>query len=273
MGMEESMFANHFQGDTYETASYRRRFLLDSILLGCRWTFYLKYLYVCYKAGKAALQGRLGVDGQIAHSYQTLLVAEGCGAKISIKGMDNIDKADGPAVLIGNHMSMLETAVMVAFISPRKPAIFVVKAALFDIPFYGHIMRAMGNIGVARSNPREDLKKVISEGKKRLEAGKSIILYPQSTRSAEFNPKRFNSIGVKLAKEAKVSIIPFALKTDFLANGKWAKDLGPIQRNKKVYFEFGEPIKVRGHGKEEHQKIIEFIQDRLKKWNSLPDTF
>src|SRR5262245_49167767 len=36
--------------------------------------------------------------------------------------------------------------------------------------------------------------RVISEGQKRLEAGKSIILYPQSTRSAEFNPKRFNSI-------------------------------------------------------------------------------
>jgi 1-acyl-sn-glycerol-3-phosphate acyltransferase len=117
----------------------------------------------------------------------------------------------------------------------------------------------------------ERYSRFISEGKKRLEAGKSIVLYLQSTRSAEFNPKRFNSIGVKLPKEAKVSIIPFALKTDFLANGKWVKDLGPIQRNKKVYFEFGEPIKVSGHGKEEHQKIIEFAQFlavcRRSKWS------
>src|SRR5262245_65718234 len=120
MGMEESMFANHFQGDTYETPSYRRRFLLDRMLLGCRWTFYFKYLHVCYKAGKTALQGRLGVDGQIAHSYQTLLVADGCGAKVSIKGMENIAQAEGTAVLIGNHMRVLAAAVMVALISPRK---------------------------------------------------------------------------------------------------------------------------------------------------------
>jgi len=35
-----------------------------------------------------------------------------------------------------------------------------------------------------------------------------------------------------------------------------------------VYFEFGEPFKVEGNGKEELSVIVDFIQSRLKKWKS-----
>ena len=71
----------------------------------------------------------------------------------------------------------------------------------------------------------------------------------------------------KLAKAANVPIIPTALKTDFLGNGKLCKDLGPIHRDKEIYFEFGEPImSVEGSGKKEQQQVIDFIISRLKAW-------
>ena len=58
-----------------------------------------------------------------------------------------------------------------------------------------------------------------------------------------------------------------ALRTDFLANGKLVKDLGPIHRHNPVWFEFGEPIlKISGSGKEEHARIIRFIAGRVKDW-------
>ena len=72
---------------------------------------------------------------------------------------------------------------------------------------------------------------------------------------------------MKLAKNASVPVIPLALRTDFLANGKLVKDLGPIRRNCPVWFKFGEPImNVEGNGKAEHNQIVEFITQNLKEW-------
>ena len=70
-----------------------------------------------------------------------------------------------------------------------------------------------------------------------------------------------------MAKAAGVPVIPTALKTDFLGNGKLIKDLGPIHRDREIYFEFGEPImKIEGSGKQEQQQIIDFIESRLLSW-------
>ena len=257
-----------FTEDTYETPQTRSRFLIDYLLLGARWAFYIRNFYVYYKTGRAGAKGLLSPESQAAYSYQNLRVAEGCGARINIKGLDNISKPDGPVILIGNHMSLLETAVMSSFVTPRKPAVFVVKQALFNIPIFGDIMRGMGNIGVGRDNPREDFKKVMGDGEKTLSQGTSIIIYPQSTRAAQFDPTKFNSIGVKLAKKTGTTIIPFALKTDFLSNGKWVKDLGPVNKKNTVFFEFGEPIVVEGNGKKEQQQIVDFIETNLDKWKN-----
>ena len=99
-----------------------------------------------------------------------------------------------------------------------------------------------------------------------LNRGISIIIFPQSTRSLEFKPEEFNSLGVKLAKKAGVEVVPIALKTDFWGSGRLVKELGPIDRRKPIHFRFGEPFEVTGSGKEENQKIIEFIQASLDAW-------
>ena len=170
-------------------------------------------------------------------------------------------------MIIANHMSLLETACLHAFIMPRRDFCFVIKRSLFDVPFFGDIMRHMDCIAVDRVNPRDDFKIVMEEGKKRLDAGRSVVIFPQHTRSEVFDPDTFNSIGVKLAKQASAPIIPLALRTDFLANGKWIKDLGPIRRKNPVWFQFGEPVmKVEGTGKAEHTLIADFIAGKVKEW-------
>jgi len=104
------------------------------------------------------------------------------------------------------------------------------------------------------------------EGSEKLKNGQSVIVFPQSTRDTIFNPENFNSLGIKLAKRNKVPVIPLALKTDFWGTGKLIKDFGPLDPSKKIFFEFGEPFEVSGSGKEEHQRVVEFIKGRLKKW-------
>ena len=109
---------------------------------------------------------------------------------------------------------------------------------------------------------------VLTGGKDRLSRGKSIIVFPQATRSEEFRPERFNSIGIKLAKTAGVPVLPFALKTDFLGNGKYFRDLGPVRPERQVWFEFAPAREVEGNGQDLQHDIINFIQSRLAQWRA-----
>jgi 1-acyl-sn-glycerol-3-phosphate acyltransferase len=128
-------------------------------------------------------------------------------------------------------------------------------------------MRSRDPITVGRSNPRDDLKAVLEGGAERLKAGRSIVIFPQTTRTPVFDPGSFNTIGVKLAKKAGVPVVPIALKTDAWGNGRILKDYGRIIPSRRVHFAFGKPLLIRDRGNEEHAAIIEFISGKLKEWS------
>ena len=65
---------------------------------------------------------------------------------------------------------------------------------------------------------------LMSKGVEHLKNGTSVIVFPQKTRAAEFNPEEFNSIGVKLAKRAGVPVQPLALDTSFWGRGKFISE-------------------------------------------------
>jgi 1-acyl-sn-glycerol-3-phosphate acyltransferase len=261
------MVFNPFPGDSYDTPEGNRRCLLDTLLFGWRGSFYIRNFHVFCVTGRHGKAGTLDQETQTRQSLKNFRIVESCGGSVHLRGLDNTSKFDTPAVIIGNHMSLLETGILHAFLRPRRDFTFVIKRSLLNVPFFGDIMRALNAIPVDRVNPRDDFKTVMEEGKKRLEAGQSVIVFPQSTRSSTFNPAEFNSIGVKLAKNAGVPIIPMALRTDFIENGRSFKDLGPIYPDRPVWFEFAEPMmKVSGTGKAEHEGIVEFVKDRLAKW-------
>jgi 1-acyl-sn-glycerol-3-phosphate acyltransferase len=61
-------------------------------------------------------------------------------------------------------------------------------------------------------------------------------------------------------------VVPVAIKTDFHGNGKWVKDMGPINPQKPLYFKFGDPLPVSGNGREVHLQVVEFITQNLSAW-------
>ena len=257
-----------FKGqDSYSTPEKSSASLLFKLMLRSRWYFYGINFTVFIRCGLCAAKGKLNKAMQIFYSNQNLRLIEKCGGKVNIKGLDNLAALNGqPVVLIGNHMSLLETAVFHAIAREHIDFSFIIKESLYRIPFFRHIMIAMKAIPVGRTNPREDLKTVLTEGKKVLEEGRAIIVFPQSTRSATFEPEKFNTIGVKLAKSAGVKVVPFALKTDFLGIGKRFRDLGPVHPERTVYFEFGPAMEITGNGQDQHKEIINFIQSRFDEW-------
>lgn len=257
-----------FNTDTYDTPIDKPRFWRDRLSLNTRMFFVSGVVNVINTARILANKGRYDDKAWVKSSTDIFKIIEGCGGKIHLRGLNHISSCQEPVVFISNHMSTLETFVFPCIIAPLMKVTFVVKNSLVDHPFFGPVMRSRNPIVVGRDNPREDFKIVMEKGKALLEQGISVIIFPQSTRALTFEPEKFNSLGVKLAKAAHVKVIPVAIKTNFWGNGKVLKDLGPLSRNQPIYMTFGEPLSIKGSGKEEHQFIIDFIQRKLSDWES-----
>jgi 1-acyl-sn-glycerol-3-phosphate acyltransferase len=228
--------------------------------------FYAKMAAVVWSASRLAEQGRYDGAAWIRSSLTVVRALESVGGSFDLQNLNVIQKLTSPCVFIGNHMSILETFVLPCLIRPHRKVTFVVKQSLMAYPRFGQVLRSRNPVVVGRENPREDLRMVLEEGQRRLAAGVSVIIFPQTTRSVEFDPQRFNSLGVKLARRCRVPIVPVALKTDAWGLGKRIKDFGRISPSKRVYICFGEPLSVDGAGKEEHNHVMDFIAAHLNAW-------
>lgn len=228
----------------------------------------LSYASVVLRTRKQAIRKQYFTKEWTDSSFEIFRYIEKIGGKFHITGMENITKSSGPVLFISNHMSTLETMILPSIIAPLKDSTFVVKESLVKHPLFGDVMRSRNPIVVGRKDPRKDFETVMNGGLDLLSKGISIIIFPQSTRSLEFKPEEFNSLGVKLARKAGVEVVPMAIKTDFWGNGKLIKEFGPIDRHKPIHIKFGEPFRVTGNGKEENQRIIDFIQSNLETWKS-----
>ncbi len=226
-------------------------------------SFYSRLPGVVLTAAKLARKGIYYDEDWVRSSRSMIDLLEMVGVSVEMENLSAISKLDSPCVFVGNHMSVLETFVLPCIIQPHTKFTFVVKKSLIDYPVFKHVMRSRDPIVVGRINPREDLKTVMADGLKRLNDGISVLIFPQTTRTTEFDPKAFNTIGIKLAKRAGVPVIPFALKTDAWGIGRWIKDFGKVDPSKQVSFWFGNPITISGKGKDEHEGIIQFILDKL----------
>lgn len=256
-----------FPSDTYLTPSGTRGKFPNRLIKNSSLFFIIRFLSLVFKTRRLAVKGKLDRQAWAISSHRVMKLIERFSGRFHIEGLDNIRQSDGPVVFVSNHMSTLETMVFPCIIASEMEVTFVVKDSLVNFPVFGAVMRARNPIVVSRSNSREDLTIVMNQGKKFLEEGTSIVIFPQKTRKVDFIPDEFNSMGVKLAGRAGVKLIPVAIKTDFWGNGKFIKELGPIYPEKTIYMTFEKPMHIQGTGKEEHKKIIEFISSKLEEWS------
>lgn len=228
--------------------------------------FYFKFIGVVLKAGFRAKRGVYTDQLWGLDSLRIVQLLEEAGLQFEVSGLDNLEKLGKPCVLIGNHMSIMETLILPIIILPYTDVTFVVKDSLLNYPVFKHVMRSRNPVAVTRTNPRQDLKTVMSEGPDRLANNISIVVFPQTTRSTGFDPEHFGSIGTKLAKKADAPIIPFALKTDAWQNGRTLKDFGKLAPEIPVKVAFGKPLEITGKGSDQHQQVVDFIADKLREW-------
>lgn len=251
----------------YHTAPRRVFFLAR------RWPtlfYYTEFLSYVLRYSRRAKRGAFGAEEWWQSSLLSMQGLEKVGVQIEVTGADHLQQVAGPCVLIANHMSTLETICLPAVIEPYKEFTFIVKRGIAEYPIFKHIILSREPIVVDRTNPREDLQVVLEEGNRALAKGRSVLVFPQTTRTLTLDTEHFNSIGIKLAKRANVPVVPVALKTDAWGIGTLVKEFGRIDPTKKVHMAFGAPLPIAGRGAAEHKQIIDFIQERLQAWQASP---
>lgn len=256
----------YFEGYNYNSPEKRPGF--RNWLMRDNWFYFLtKYGQIVLRTRREAMNGVYTTKEWTDSSNEIVRLIERIGGSFRIEGMENIVTTAEPVVFISNHMSTLETMIFPGLIAPHRKVTFVVKDSLVKHPLFGAVMRSREPIVVGRTDPRKDFETVMTEGAELLKKGISIIIFPQSTRSSEFKPEEFNSLGVKLAKKAGVRVVPVAIKTDFWGNGKLIKEIGKLDHSKLIHVKFTEPFFITGNGKEENQKIIDIILGNLAVWS------
>lgn len=229
--------------------------------------YYLKMIRRIVWGAREARRGGLTTEKRVWGSITIIRSLESVGVKFEIENLDAFRKLQHPCVFVSNHMSTLETLIFTGIIEPDRDITFVIKESLVKYPVFKHIMLSMNPVVVTRENPREDFQAVLKGGQERLNRNISVVVFPQTTRSDTFDPDQFNTIGVKLARRAQVPIIPVAIRTDAWGNNeRFVKEFGRIDPSKPVRICFGEPVYIKGNGKDEHEAIVEFISGKLHEW-------
>ena len=228
--------------------------------------YYTQLMILIAGSARVANRGEYTDEKWCRDAQLVTRFVESVGGRLQIGGIEGFAQHPGPFVFISNHMSMLDTFLLPGMILPFHSVTFVVKEALLRYPVFGAIMRAVKPVAVERKNPRKDLKVVFEQGQQLLGANRSIIIFPQATRSVQFDTATFNTLGVKLARKAGVPVVPVALKTDFQQNGRLIKEMGPVKREKTVYIQFGSPMNVEENSQATHRRVMAFIKQNLCDW-------
>jgi 1-acyl-sn-glycerol-3-phosphate acyltransferase len=249
--------------NTYTSPDIKGKYFLSPSL-----TYYFKLIKIIRRSNKFVSKGIYNGENWALSSFWILEALESVGIKHYFEGMDVLRKFDGPAVFIGNHMSTLETMILPSIINPVKRVVFIMKEELIKYPLFGPIGAARHPILVGRTNPRKDLIQAIETGSQRIKENRSIVVFPQKTRSNLLDCKSFNTLGEKIAKKNNVPIIPIAIISDAWGNSniKIIKEFGKIDPQKEVRIAFGEPVYISGNGSEEHQQVLSFIKSKFIKW-------
>jgi 1-acyl-sn-glycerol-3-phosphate acyltransferase len=130
------------------------------------------------------------------------------GVRAIAVGMDNLG-GSGPFVLAANHCSYADVPVLMALLP--VDFLFVAKKEVLSYPLVGRFVRKAGHLTVDRDDAQQGLADAGAVARA-LEAGRSVLFFPEGTFSAAAGLRPFRLGAFKLAVDAGVSVVPLALR-------------------------------------------------------------
>jgi 1-acyl-sn-glycerol-3-phosphate acyltransferase len=137
---------------------------------------------------------------------------------------------------------------------------WIAKKELFSIPIFGTAMRIAGYIGIDRKNLKEAIKN-IDKAVLQIWKGKSIMTFPEDTRSRSGAIKPFKQGAFYLAIETGAPIVPVSIigSEEIMPQ----KSLKIVPRQIKLVI--GKPIEVIKSNIESRYELMEKVRDTIIK--------
>jgi 1-acyl-sn-glycerol-3-phosphate acyltransferase len=188
--------------------------------------------------------------------FVTLAARTVCGVRWDVRGMENLP--DGPVILLSKHQSAWET-IFYCWLMPR-PLIFVFKKELLYIPFFGWGLGMMRMIAIDRSKGRDAMAQVIQTGRKRLDDGQWVIMFPEGTRTSVGQQGKYKAGGAILAIGTKTPVVPIAMNS----GDCWPRNAF-IKKPGLITVSIGKPISPEGLSSAELMAHVEnWIESEMR---------
>ncbi len=185
----------------WELLSYARSLLLTNLLI---------YFYT-------AVMGTLSLFGSIFDSHGrwqhgcarawSWLILKTSGIRVRVEGLEHIDPCRTTIYCV-NHPSAMDIPIL--FVNLPVQFRFLAKRPLFHLPFLGWHLSRSGHIPVDRAHPREALK-TLDDAANKIREGRSVVLFPEGTRSRDGSMLPFKGGSFYLAVRAGVPVVPITL--------------------------------------------------------------
>jgi 1-acyl-sn-glycerol-3-phosphate acyltransferase len=176
-----------------------------------RTVFYLIPVVSLYTIvlGTASLLSTL-VDGSGAFGHRCArawawLILKTTGVRVRVIGVEHLDPGRS-YVLAANHQSIYD--IPIVFTSLPLQLRIVAKDSLGRVPFLGWHLRRTGHLLVDRRNPGPGILKRMAQ---LVRAARSVIVFPEGTRSVNGTVGRFKGGTFLLAIDAGLPVVPVSI--------------------------------------------------------------
>jgi 1-acyl-sn-glycerol-3-phosphate acyltransferase len=182
-----------------------------------------------------------------------LLIA---GARLEVLGRDKVP-SEGPVIYMSNHQGNFD--ILSLFIAIPRQFSWIAKEELFAIPVFGHSMRRAGYVPLDRSDGRRAFKS-LEAAAAMIRNGKSVVVFPEGTRTTDGSLLPFKRGGFLLAEKAGVPIVPITINGSGKLNPCKTLEIYPGT----ITIRFGDPIPTEGRKGAGRDRLMEEVKGAIE---------
>jgi 1-acyl-sn-glycerol-3-phosphate acyltransferase len=186
-----------------------------------------------------------------------------CGVHARLHGFEHLP--DSPVVLLPKHQSTWETFAFPGLMP--HPLCYVFKRELLYIPFFGWAMARMDMIHIDRSKRTEAWNLVAEQGRRFMDKGHWVIMFPEGTRAPRGGKGSYKAGGTRLAITTGRPVLPVAV-----TSGRCWPRKSFVLRPGTVDVSIGRPIPSEGRQPDELMREVEaWIEAEMRRLD--PDAY
>ncbi|MBR2877023.1 MAG: 1-acyl-sn-glycerol-3-phosphate acyltransferase [Clostridia bacterium] len=146
------------------------------------------------------------VDAELTKWLNPLMSA--AGVNFVVNGKENIPENEA-VIYVPNHQGLFDMPAII--LNTPTPCGFIAKKELKKVPIVRTWMWLLDCVFIDRQNKRE-ARVAIKESVELIKKGRSMVIFPEGTRSRDGIPLAFKSGVMMIAKETKAKIVPVVLE-------------------------------------------------------------